>query len=99
MQGNNEIAVCGALSASYIDMYRVKCAAAVNKPYTLVHKDFAYTGKDWRLKKSAERAAQYSLAQLREAVELLAQLDFALNSSAVSKQILLENAVTELLSL
>lgn len=96
-EGQDEIAIAGALTSTYIDMYRVKLGAAAGKSYAAVHKDFAYKGSDWRLKKSAERARSYAPAQLREALGILARLDGELKSSAVKSRVLLESAVTQLL--
>ena len=97
--GNDEIAVCGAMAGSFVDMYRVKCAKEVGKPYTAVHKEMKYTGSDWRLKRSGERASRFSRGQLEKGIEILAELDLSLKSSAVDSRILLENAVSELISL
>ena len=52
---------------SYVDLYRVELGAAKRKNYSAVHKDFGYKGSDYRLKRSAETAAHYTLPQLRPA--------------------------------
>ena len=95
--GNDEIAICGAIAGSYIDMYRVKCGKEKGKAPSAVHRDMHYTGSDWRLKKSAERAAPFTLSGLAGSISLLAQLDLQLKSSGVNSRILLENAVAELM--
>ena len=59
-------------------------------------KDFAYTGKDYRLKKSGEAAARYSKRQLAACLRVLGELDTALKSSPLNKDILLEQAVCRL---
>jgi len=97
--GESEIMINGALASSFIDMYRVKIGLASGRSYSQVHKDMEYTGSDWRLKKSAERATRYSIEKLQHAVEILSGLDKALKSSAVNSRILLENALAEIISL
>jgi len=58
------IAITAAMIGSYVDLYRVKLGAAKRKNYSAVHKDFGYKGSDYRLKRSAETAAHYTLPQL-----------------------------------
>ncbi len=98
-EGQDEIAISGALAGSYVDMYRVKLAAAERIAHATVHKDFGYKGSDWRLKKSAERAARYTLTQLKTALVILFELDTALKSAPTSNRILLEGALTRLLGI
>ena len=97
--GHSEVMISGALAGSFIDMYRVKLGKETGHSYSQVYKDMGYTGNEYRLQKSAERAARYSLEKLETAVEILAQLDKTLKSSSVNSGILLENALAELISL
>ncbi|MEG0178706.1 MAG: DNA polymerase III subunit delta [Oscillospiraceae bacterium] len=94
---NDPIAITGALSGSFIDMYRMKCAEKNKKNYTQVHKDFAYKGSDYRLRKAGETACKYSKAQLNKIIEILLTLDLKLKSSAVDNIILLQTALGEII--
>ena len=81
---------------SYVDLYRVKLGAAKRKNYSAVHKDFGYKGSDYRLKRSAETAAHYTLPQLEACLQVLLELDQSLKSQPVAAQTLLETALCRL---
>ena len=85
-----------AMIGSYVDLYRVKLGAAKRKNYSAVHKDFGYKGSDYRLKRSAETAAHYTLPQLEACLQVLLELDQSLKSQPVEEQILLETALCRL---
>lgn len=90
------IAITGAMIGSYVDLYRVKLGAARRKNYSTVFKDFGYKGSDYRLKRSAETASHYTLAQLEACMQVLLELDTNLKSQPVDEQILLETALCRL---
>lgn len=96
-QQNDPIAIAGALSSSYIDMYRVKCGKKVGRNYTQVHKDFAYKGSDWRLKKASQTASTLKIEQLEEILRILLELDTNLKRSPIEESILLETALTQII--
>lgn len=93
---NDPASIAAAMIASYLDMYRVKAGQEAQRPYQQVFRDFAYTGKDYRLKKSGEAAARYTKRQLAASLRVLQELDTALKSSPLNKDILLEQAVCRL---
>ena len=93
---NEPIAITAALAGSFIDMYRVKCGAAVKHSYGMVFKEFGYRGKDYRLQKSSETARAYTKQQLAEILELLCRLDIQLKSSAANNVVLLQTALCEI---
>ena len=90
------IAITAAMIGSYVDLYRVKLGAAKRKNYSAVHKDFGYKGSDYRLKRSAETAAHYTLPQLEACLQVLLELDQSLKSQPVAAQTLLETALCRL---
>ena len=90
------IAITAAMIGSYVDLYRVKLGAARRKNYSTVFKDFGYRGSDYRLKRSAETAAHYTLPQLEACMQILLELDKSLKSQPVSAQTLLETALCRL---
>ena len=90
------IAITAALIGSYVDLYRVKLGAAHRKNYSAVFKDFGYKGSDYRLKKSAQTAARYTLGQLEQCLSVLLELDQGLKSQPVAPQLLLETALCRL---
>ena len=90
------VAITAAMIGSYIDLYRVKLGQKHGKNYSVVFKDFGYKGSDFRLKRSAQTAAHYSLAQLEDCLAILLELDQRLKSQPVSARILLETALCQL---
>ncbi len=93
---NEPIAITGALVGSYIDLYRVKLGQSVKKNYSTVFKDFGYKGSDYRLKRSADTAAHYTLPQLEKCLDILAELDKDLKSSPVDDLVLMQTALCRL---
>jgi len=90
------IAITAAMIGSYVDLYRVKLGAAKRKSYSTVFKEFGYKGSDYRLKRSAETAAHYTLAQLEACLQVLLDLDKSLKSQPVDDEVLLETALCRL---
>ena len=90
------IAITAAMIGSYVDLYRVKLGAAKRKNYSTVFKDFGYKGSDYRLKRSAETAAHYTLPQLEACMQVLLELDKSLKSQPVEDEVLLETALCRL---
>lgn len=93
---NEPIAIAAALSGSFLDAYRVKCAQATGKNYSAAFKDFGYKGSDYRLKKAGESASGYTKKQLLQILEILLQLDTKLKSTRADKTALLQTALCEI---
>ena len=94
--GQEPIAITAALIGSYVDLYRVKLGQQHKKSYSAVFKDFGYKGSDYRLKRSVQTAAGYTLPQLKACLDILLELDKNLKGQPVSPQILLETALCRL---
>ena len=94
---NKPVAIAAALSGSFVNMYRVKCGAAVRRDANAVYKDFAYTGSPYALKKAGETASRYTLRQLEQSLAVLMDLDLALKSSAADGEVLLQTALCDLM--
>lgn len=61
-----------------------------------MHKDLGYKGSDYRLKKSAETAARYTLPQLEQCLEILLELDQGLKGSPTDSAVLLQTTLCRL---
>ena len=94
--GQEPIAITAALIGSYVDLYRVKLGQQHKKSYSAVFKDFGYKGSDYRLKRSAQTAAGYTLPQLKACLDILLELDKNLKGQPVTPHILLETALCRL---
>ncbi len=93
---NEPIAIAAALSGSFLDAYRVKCAQSTGRNYSAAFKDFGYKGSDYRLKKAGETAAGYTKKQLLNIIEILLQLDAKLKSTRADKTAVLQTALCEI---
>ena len=96
VSGYKPIAITAAMIGSYVDLYRVKLGAVRRKNYSTVFKDFGYRGSDYRLKRSAETAAHYTLPQLEACMQVLLELDKSLKSQPVDDGVLMETALCRL---
>lgn len=90
---NEPIAIAAALNGSYIDMYRVKLGQSTKHSFEMVHKDFGYKGSPYRLKYVLDNTKRYTLAQLKECLQILDTLDRDLKSSPVDGEIQMETAL------
>lgn len=94
---NKPLDIAGALTGTFVNMYRVKCGAAARRDTNAVYKDFSYTGSPYALKKASETASRYTLRQLEQALAVLMDLDLSLKSSAANGEVLLQTALCELM--
>lgn len=98
-QREEPVAVLAVLSAAYADLYRAKAALSSGvRPETLAG-DFAYRGREFRLRNAARDAARLSLPVLRECLEVLAEADRRLKSSRGDKRTVLEETAARLILL
>lgn len=93
------IAIVAALMTGFVDMARVQAGARHRVPYSGVWKDLNYTGNEYRMKYVAQRAARFSAGQIREVLEILAELDYSLKSSPLNDAVLLQTALCEICNL
>lgn len=96
-QREEPVMILSALSASYVDLYRVKAALQSGKPATAPAQYGAYKGREFRLSKAERSLRGVSLAALRKSIEILLQTDTALKSSKADARILLDSMVARLL--
>lgn len=93
---NEPIAIVGALSSNYVDLYRLSCGMKVKQDYKQVYKDFKYKGSDYRLSKATAAAQRIGKKQLRECIFILEETDGKLKSSPMDGEILLQAAMCRL---
>ena len=91
------VAILAVLISAYADLYRAKVAVAAGEPVESLSEDFAYKGKEFRLRHAARDAAKLSLPALRECLEVLAQADMRLKSTRMDKRTVLEQTVSSLI--
>ena len=96
-QGEDPIAILGALSSVYVDMYRVKAALESGLPATAPAEYGDYKGREFRLRNGERNARGVPLPVLGESLSLLLQADLALKGSKLSPRTVLDQLIARLL--
>lgn len=93
------IVILSVLSKAYVDMYRVKAIKETGVPYSKLSEIFpsAYKGRGFLLDNAANDARNYSIVQLRNALDLLSDADRRLKSTSEDAKIVLEELILRLL--
>ena len=92
----DEIAILGALSSAFLDVYSVKIAKENGVSLERAAVELKLNAGAWRLKNSARDSAKMGREQAALCVELLAEADFKMKSSQISKKVLLEQLIVQL---
>ena len=98
-QKEEPIVILAVISSCYIDMYRVKCAKACGKGEQSLTEYFNYKGREWLIRNAVRDSKNLSLENLRCAIDTLSETDEKMKSTAVDKNLLLEETVTKLIAL
>lgn len=98
-QKEEPVSVLAVLTSAYADLYRAKTAAAAGERAENLVSDFAYRGKEFRLRNAARDCARLSVSTLRECLEVLAEADTRLKSSRADKRVVLEETAAVLIVL
>lgn len=98
-QKEEPIGILSVIASCYIDMYRVKCAKEAGKSENDVGNFYMYKGREWLLRNAARDSYRISLNSLREALDILGEADELMKSSAIDKNLLLEETVAKLLKI
>lgn len=98
-QKEEPISIMAVISSCYIDMYRVKCAKASGEGEESLSQYFNYKGREWLIRNASRDSKNLSLENLRDAINLLSKTDELLKSTAIDKNLLLEETVAKLLAL
>lgn len=96
-QGEEPIAILGALSASFVDMCRVRAALESGLPAAAAGEYGDYKGKEFRLRNAEKTARGMKPKTLYESMQLLLEADAALKGSRLSGRIILEELIAKLL--
>lgn len=96
-QNEEPIAILGALSSAYVDMYRVRAALESGQPASAAGAYGEYKGKEFRLRNAERSARSLKPEALRSSLDLLLEADMALKGSRLSGRIVLEELIAKLL--
>lgn len=91
------VVILGALSSAYADLYRAKVASAGGVQAETLVEEFDYKGKVFRLRYASRDCSRLSLESLRESLDILAQADRRLKSTAADKKTVLEETAAKLI--
>lgn len=98
-QKEEPISILAVISSCYIDMYRVKCAKIAGQSENAIAESFNYKGREWLIRNAVRDSKNLSLDNLRDAIDVLSSTDEKLKSTAIDKNLLLEETVMKLLML
>lgn len=96
-QNEEPIAILGALSSAYVDMYRVRVALESGLQASGAAEYGEYKGKEFRLRNAERSARNVRPEVLRASLGLLLEADMALKGSRMSGRIILEELIAKLL--
>ena len=94
---DNRGAVLGAITTTFLDMYRVQCARQSRVSSETVKQDFAYYARGFAIDK-LYRSGGMSTEKLRKCIKILRDTNIKLNSSNGNEKIILEQMVTKMLT-
>ena len=98
VQREEPIAVLGALSNAFADLYRGKVANASGMSPEAMAANFKnYKGKEWKLKNAARDSGRIGIEALRRCLEVLAETDTTLKLRSGDEWVLLEQTVSLLM--
>jgi len=91
------LAILGFISASYINMYRARAVLDANRSFDTSAKAFGLN--PYPLESAGQRARSFSVSQLRVSLDVLYAADISMKSSRVNNRVLLEQALTQLITI
>lgn len=94
---DNRGAVLGAVTNSFLDLYRIQCAKKYGKSADTVKQDFSYFARGFAIDKLYRNGTSASLEILRKCIAILRDTNVKLNSSNADEKIILEQMVTSML--
>jgi DNA polymerase-3 subunit delta len=92
------IAILGAVSKSFIDLYRVKTALINGRNERDILEDFDYARREFVVRNYIRDERKIRLEHVRDCIRILAQTSIDLVSYSVDGKILLEKAVAEMIN-
>lgn len=96
-QNEDPIQVLGALSSTYVDMYRVKAALESGLTNTAPEEYGDYKNRTFRLRNAERSARRMTSGDIQACLGLLLEADMALKGSRLDSRLVLETLVSRLL--
>ncbi len=95
-QREDEFQILGALIANYSDIYRAKSAVKSGNRAEKAAEFYNYKGKEFRLTNAARNSSSLSFDAITDCIEILADADSTMKSSAFDKRLVLEQTLVKL---
>lgn len=92
------IALLSVISGSFIDLYRAKTAVIGGYSQNDVVNDFTYRGREFAVKNAFRDCMSIPLEKIRYGIGILSQCDINMKSKRTDPKILLEEAISKILS-
>ncbi|MCM1544403.1 MAG: DNA polymerase III subunit delta [Ruminococcus sp.] len=89
--------ILGAIIGTYVDMYRVKVAAAGGERPSALKDCFNYRGREFTIDNAVRDSAKMDLSKLRQCLEALNDADAKLKSGRDSGNLVIEQLMVKLL--
>lgn len=89
--------ILGTLASAYVDIYRVKAAAAESRSTRELANLFSYKGKTFRLEQAAKLARRLSLQKAKQCIAILSDADIGIKFSSKPNSLILEELLAKLL--
>lgn len=87
------VAILGAVSMCFIDLYRAKCMQLAGEYERAILDFYSYKGKEFRIRNALRDCSKYSIAKLRECILELSDVDFKMKTTGLEPKILIEKAI------
>ncbi|MDD6604133.1 MAG: DNA polymerase III subunit delta [Eubacteriales bacterium] len=91
--------ILSVISSCFVDMYRAKCANAANVKPNDLNRYFNYKGREFVITNAVRDCRNVSVDNLRRSLDVLADTDEKMKSTAISEKLLLEETIAKLLAL
>ncbi len=95
------VVILSILSKAFVDMYRVKAIKETGLSYTKLAEDFpsSYKGRSFVLDNASNDGKNYTVTQLKNAIDILSDADRRLKSTGEDAKTILEELILRLLRL
>jgi len=101
-QSEEPVAIVAMLSSAYLNLYRVKCMLQSGRDPMELTASFDYKNKAFMISNAEQDSSRFSMAMLRESLDLLLEADLNLKGGAGSsrnemKRVVLDELIAKLL--
>lgn len=95
---SDAIPIIAVISGSMMDLYRAKIAILGGCSEKQVAEDFGYRGRDFAVRNAFRDCRSMPIEKLRYSIKLLSDCDISLKSKRVNQRVLVEEAMTKILT-